>query len=140
VTAVLVIDDDEIARELLGSTLEQAGFSVVSLPSAIGATRMLHAGQIDAVVLDVVMPAMSGDRLADLLRNNPRFANLAVVLVSGEGVSELAALARRVGADAIVNKREIREKLAATVTEALGKRGVTGTGVARRHASGERGD
>jgi CheY-like chemotaxis protein len=116
---VLVIDDDEIARELLGSELEQAGFEVLSLPSPIGASRVIQAHDVNAVVLDVVMPAMSGDRLAALLRNNPRFANLALVLVSSQGAVELHKLAATVGADAVVSKKDIRKVLADSVLNAL---------------------
>lgn len=116
---VLVIDDDEIARELLGSELKQAGFEVLSLPSPIGASRMIQEHDVRAVVLDVVMPAMSGDRLVTLLRNNPRFSNLALVLVSGQGMPELHRLAALVGADGVVNKKDIRKALVDSVLSAL---------------------
>jgi CheY-like chemotaxis protein len=119
---VLVIDDDDIARELLGSELEQAGFEVFSLPSPIGASRVIQTNEVNAVVLDVVMPAMTGDRLVALLRHNPRFSKLALVLVSGEATVELQKLAKLVGADGVVNKKDIRKELASTVQGALRKR------------------
>jgi CheY-like chemotaxis protein len=118
-TRVLVIDDDEIARELLVSVLEKAGFQVFSLPSPIGATRVIQFHDVTAIVLDVVMPALSGDRLTTLLRHNPRFAKLAVVLVSGDAGVELSKLAAKVGADAVVSKKDIRQSLARSVNEAL---------------------
>ncbi len=116
---VLVIDDDEIARELLASELKRAGVQVLTLPSPIGATRMIQESEVDAVVIDVVMPAMRGDRLASLLRNNPRFAKLALVLISGDNSIELQELASAVGADALVNKKFIRGTLAPAVTAAV---------------------
>jgi CheY-like chemotaxis protein len=119
---VLVIDDDEIARELLGSELEKAGFEVFSLPSPIGASRLIQINDVDAVVLDVMMPAMSGDRLATLLRQNKRFSNVAVVLVSGKGAAELSKLASAVGADAVVSKGDIRQSLAQSVAKAMRSR------------------
>jgi CheY-like chemotaxis protein len=125
---VLVIDDDAIARELLSHELEKSGMEVLSLPSAIGASRLIQSRDVDAVVLDVVMPAMSGDKLATLLRHNPRFSKLVVVLVSGEDEVQLKQLARAVGADAVVNKKEIRQTLASTVKRAMGKRSAPGGG------------
>lgn len=116
---VLVIDDDEIARELLSEELEKAGFDVSVLASAIGASRLIRAKEVDALVLDVNMPAMSGDKLATLLRQNPRFSALAVVLVSGADTTKLGHIASAVGADAVVNKKDIRRDLARTVSEAL---------------------
>ena len=116
---VLVIDDDEIARELLASELKQAGVEVLTLQSPIGATRMIQESEVDAVVIDIVMPALRGDRLASLLRHNPRFANLALILISGDNSVELQQLASAVGADALVNKKFIRGTLASTVTAAV---------------------
>jgi CheY-like chemotaxis protein len=116
---VLVIDDDEIACELVASELKQAGVQVYTLPSPIGASRMIQESEVDAVVIDVVMPAMRGDRLASLLRHNPRFANLAVILISGDNSVALQELASTVGADALVNKKFIRGKLAPTVVAAV---------------------
>jgi CheY-like chemotaxis protein len=118
-TRVLVIDDDDIARELLASVLEKAGFQVFLLPSPIGATRVIQVNEVSAIVLDVVMPALSGDRLTTLLRHNPRFKKLAVVLVSGDSDVELSKLASTVGADAVVSKKDIRQSLAAAVNKAL---------------------
>jgi PleD family two-component response regulator len=116
---VLVIDDDEVARELLGSELEKAGYEIFSLPSPFGASRLIQVNDVDAVVLDVMMPAMSGDRLATLLRQNKRFSKVAVVLVSGKGAAELSRLAAAVGADAVVSKGDIRQTLAQSVTKAI---------------------
>jgi CheY-like chemotaxis protein len=96
----------------------------LSLPSAIGASRLIQSHGVDAVVLDVVMPALSGDKLVTLLRHNPRFSKLAVVLVSGEDPVRLNELALMVGADGVVSKNEIRQTLAATVFKALDRRSV----------------
>jgi CheY-like chemotaxis protein len=122
---VLVIDDDDIARELVASTLQNDGHTVFSLPSAIGATREIFQNSIDAVVLDVVMPNIDGDKLARLLRQNSKGKGLAIVLVSSRPIDELRALAVSAQADAVVSKSEIRSQLAETlrrVGEARGKK------------------
>ena len=119
---VLVIDDDDIARELLASTLQQAGYEVTELPSAIGASRVISQRSIDAVVLDVMMPNISGDKLAKLLRQNTNGSRLAIVLVSGRSIAELEALAAAAGADAVVSKQAIRSDLAPAVRRACSKR------------------
>ena len=58
VSRVLLIDDDDIAREYLASLLRDAGHEVFELPSPIGATRTILSEGIEAVVLDVIMPDM----------------------------------------------------------------------------------
>lgn len=107
----LVIDDDDIARELIVSVLESGGYDTYDLPSPIGATQAIIDRGIDIVVLDLFMPAMSGDKLAKMLRSNPRLRSLTIVLVSSCAVSELQGLAASVKANAVVSKDEIRTRL-----------------------------
>jgi DNA-binding response OmpR family regulator len=122
---ILVIDDDDIARELLASTLEEQGHDVFELPSAIGASREIYRNGIDAVVLDVMMPDINGDKLARLLRNNTRGKNLAIVLVSSRPVEELQILASLATADAVVAKERIRIDLGRAVNRACEARGLS---------------
>ena len=114
----LVIDDDDIARELLASTLRDGGYETFELPSPIGATQMIFNQGIDIVILDVMMPALSGDKLAKMLRANPRLQKLTIVLVSSCGADQLRELAARVGADAVVAKRDVRKSLLSAVAGA----------------------
>ncbi|MET0339800.1 MAG: response regulator [Polyangiales bacterium] len=116
---VLVIDDDELARAFLVELLIAEGFTVRHTASTIGVTNQLIKDRIDVVVLDVMMPAIRGDRLAALLRKNNQLRGLGVVLVSSHPPEELAALASEVDAAAVVGKREAREELAAAVLKAV---------------------
>jgi CheY-like chemotaxis protein len=115
---VLVIDDDEIARELLVSILRDGAHDVFDLPSPIGATQLIASRGIDVVVLDLMMPALSGDKLAKMLRSNPRLRGLGIVLVSSCDIRELEELAARVNANAVVSKRHVRENLLSAVASA----------------------
>ena len=108
---VLVIDDDDVARELVASTLERLGYKVFGLPTAIGATRLIFQRAIEAVVIDVMLPDMDGDKLARLLRENSRGSKLAIVLISSRPVEELQRLAATARADAVVPKSDIRTRL-----------------------------
>ena len=108
---VLVIDDDDIARELLVSVLRSGGHDTHDLPSPIGATQAIIDRSIEVLVIDLFMPAMSGDKLAKMLRANPRLRKLAIVLVSGSDVTELTGLASSVNWDAVVSKADIRTRL-----------------------------
>lgn len=122
---ILVIDDDEIAREYVASTLASAGNVVFQLPSAIGATRVISHEHIDVVILDVMMPELDGDKLARLLRESRHHANLAIILISGRSAAELEPLAVAAGADAVLSKSDVRSKLASTVRAAHRGRSVS---------------
>src|SRR6478609_9453722 len=101
---ILIIDDDDIVRELLCSTLKRKGHEVHDLATAIGATRVIFEQDIDAVVVDVNLPDISGDKLARVLRQNSRGAALAIVLVSSLPIDELKALALLAQADGVLSK------------------------------------
>ena len=105
---VLVVDDSDIARAEMKRLLSEAGMTVLTLASPIGATRAILDGNVEVVVIDVLMPGMRGDRLAALFRSNPRFKTLGVVLVSGEPPSELRRLLEETGASAVVPKSDMR--------------------------------
>jgi len=114
---VLVIDDYDAAREYMTRLLTAAGFVVFSQSSPIGATRMIVRERINVVVIDLHMPAIRGDKLVALFRQNPRFKNLGLVLVSGVAESELETLGRAVSADAIVPKRSLDSSLVTEVSK-----------------------
>ena len=104
-----MIDDCEVARTEMVECLRRGRFSASGLESPIGATRVLVDQAIDVVVIDVQMPSMRGDRLAALFRDNPRFADLGVILVSGGDVAALDALGRAARADAVLPKAKLDE-------------------------------
>jgi CheY-like chemotaxis protein len=119
---ILIIDDDDIARELLSSTLKQSGHEVFELATAIGATRSIFEHDIEAVVVDVNLPDISGDKLARVLRQNSRGSKLGIVLVSSRPIEELRALAKVCQADAVVSKSDIRSRLETAVQQACQRR------------------
>jgi CheY-like chemotaxis protein len=114
-TRALVIDDDDIARELIVSILQEGGYETFDLPSPIGATQTIIGERIDLVILDLIMPGLSGDKLAKMLRDNPRLSRLSIVLVSSSSIAELRAIAASVRADAVISKTDIRRNLLPTL-------------------------
>jgi CheY-like chemotaxis protein len=119
---ILLIDDDDIVRELLSSLLLGAGHQVWELPSPIGATRTILNERIEIVILDIFMPLMDGDKSAKMLRENPRLRDLGIILVSSCEEERLQKLAERVGADAIVSKSEVRTRLIQVVGRVRSRR------------------
>ncbi|WP_438008852.1 response regulator [Sorangium sp. So ce321] len=119
---VLVIDDDDIAREAMCAVLVKAGFYVFELATPIGATSVIKRDGITAVALDINMPTINGDKLAKLLRENAQLANLGIVLVSGCDIEQLSALGEKVGADGIVSKSKLHVALAPAIERAVAAR------------------
>ena len=79
---VLVADDSPHLVLLYRAVLEDAGFEVVSVSNGMAAIAAVENGDVDAAVLDVLMPGVSGDAIADRLRQtNPK---LPVLLMTGD--------------------------------------------------------
>lgn len=93
---VLVVDDDEWVRELLVSTLLDAGYHVSTASSAEEALAKLYSASFDLVLSDVKMPGMDGITLSRFL--STAYPHLPVVLVTGQGDSDLARAALQQGA------------------------------------------
>ena len=87
--AVLVVDDDEGLRAELRSTLEADGYFVVEARNGKEALDVLHSvagAAVRLMVLDLVMPCMSGWEAVDLLRLDPGLSHLPVLVTSGTPV------------------------------------------------------
>jgi len=81
-TRILVADDDRHLAELLRATLEEAGFEAVSAHSGLAAAALIEREDFDLFVLDVLMPGMSGDALADLIHQLE--PDVPVLLMTGD--------------------------------------------------------
>jgi CheY-like chemotaxis protein len=108
---VLVIDDCDVARTVMCELLREAWFAVFEEDTAIGATRVIMQKSIRAVILDVGMPGLTGDKLVELLRRTPRLQGLVIVLVSALEPEELERLALETRADAVLSKRHLEFEL-----------------------------
>src|SRR5688500_8781652 len=87
--AVLVVDDDEDIRSELRSVLEYVQYFVLEAEDGTEALDILRAGAAQAsrlIVLDLVMPCMSGWELVDLLRRDPSLSRIPVLVMSGTPV------------------------------------------------------
>jgi two-component system OmpR family response regulator len=114
-TAVLVIDDDETARLVVRDTLQQAGFTVHTSATPIGATRLVREHGVSVVVCDLNMPAMRGDALARLFRGSKALQHVRLVLISGAGQDQLDAIARDGVVDAALSKDALAQALVPTL-------------------------
>lgn len=116
---IMIVDDSEISLEITKHTLESAGHEVVALKSPLGLTAALYRQAPDLLLLDVDMPALSGEKVAELVKSNPRFGGTRVVLYSSRSSDELKDAAARCGADGYAQKTGQANELLATVNQLL---------------------
>ena len=85
---VLVIDDDEISRYLVRSHLAGAAFDVREAVGPVEGLRDARAERPDAIVLDLVMPEMSGFDVLARLKEDPATMDIPVVVLTSKALSD----------------------------------------------------
>jgi CheY-like chemotaxis protein len=108
---ILVIDDNAVVLEMTRSTLEMAGFRVLTRDRSVGAISIILAEQPDLVLLDVNMPNVSGDSLADVLSRTRSTRGIVVVLYSSLPVNALRMKAVAAGAQGYIQKTSAQAEL-----------------------------
>ena len=89
---ILVVDDEPDIRRALRRLLEARGFAVVEAGTSAEGTAQAAAGEIDAVVCDIMMPGGSGLEFFDLLREtHPNLARRFVFLTAAAKEPEVSA-------------------------------------------------
>ncbi|HEX6263239.1 MAG TPA: response regulator [Actinomycetota bacterium] len=81
---ILLVEDDDSVRQLVRVTLELHDFDVVEASGAAEGLELLERHRPDAIVLDLMMPGMGGERLLTQLRAAPATRDTPVVVVSGK--------------------------------------------------------
>ena len=91
---ILVIDDDPVLLAVVGDYLKEAGFTVSTADCGIYSNNVIYGNNPpDLIVLDVIMPLMSGAKKAKLLKQREKSANIPIILMSSKEEQELKAIA-----------------------------------------------
>jgi len=101
---VLVVDDDPVVLETTRLRLVRAGWDVETRSQALGTAQWIAEHRPDVVLLDVGMPAVSGDVIAEVLRQSGLVNNVALILHSGLSLEELGELQASSGAVGAIQK------------------------------------
>lgn len=103
---LLVEDDDSLANVYL-ARLEVEGFQVKRVPNGEDALASAVEFKPDLVLLDVMMPKVSGFDVLDILRNTPETANLKIVMLTALSQENDKARADQLGADDYLVKSQV---------------------------------
>jgi len=96
---VLLVDDNEDARELLGGLLELQGYQIEVASDATGALAIAERWKPEVVVLDLGLPEVDGWELARMLRQLPGLAGARIVALTGYGSEHDRVRSREAGID-----------------------------------------
>jgi CheY-like chemotaxis protein len=83
---VLIIEDEEDAAELFAEMMRVSGFQVFKTSSSRPAIELMTANKPDVVILDIMMPEISGMDILRRMRNDPELSRIPVVVVSAKSM------------------------------------------------------
>jgi DNA-binding response OmpR family regulator len=116
---VLIVDDDQLQLELMERSLRLEGFQVATSSSVFGVSNIMRSFSPDVMLIDVHIPALSGDQLLSLARRNAP-EGTKFVLYSSCDEWRLRALARETNADGWISKSADGPAVAKKLREVCG--------------------
>lgn len=116
---ILVVDDDPTVRQVLSLQLESDGHQVSAAVDGDSGLEAVQEQHPDLVVLDVMMPGLSGWDVLQRLRSEPGSARLPVLLLTARDVPDDRRRGYELGASAVLSKSYRPQELTDTV-DAIG--------------------
>ncbi|HET6818829.1 MAG TPA: response regulator [Mycobacteriales bacterium] len=112
---VLVVDDDDVIRQLITVNLELEGFDVVTAVDGQDALDKVKDARVQVITLDVMMPRLDGWETAARLRDDPDTSHIKVVLLSARAQEADLQRGEKIGVDAYLTKPFDPDELIDTV-------------------------
>jgi sigma-B regulation protein RsbU (phosphoserine phosphatase) len=103
-SSLLIVDDEELNREGLARRLRRHGYAVTLAQSGREAIELLGEHRFDLVLLDIMMPGMTGMEVLKFLRRIDSLINLPIIMVTAKGESQDMVEALELGANDYVTK------------------------------------
>lgn len=113
---ILIIEDDKEINNLLCKALNKQGFITKSAYTGPEGLNMLKSESFDIVLLDIMLPYKSGDRLLSELR---LFSNIPVIVISAKENTQIKIDLLRLGADDYITKPFDIDEVAARIEASL---------------------
>ena len=116
---ILVVDDSPFIQELVKDILTRSGFEATTAMNGHEAMVAIGEDPPDLVLLDIIMPEMSGYQVCRLIRNDERLKALPVVMMTAKDTQKDRFWGLEVGADAYITKPIEEQSLLETVSSLL---------------------
>ena len=116
---VLVVDDEEMTRNLLRLMLERTGFEILEAEDGLKALEMVTEHLPDVLLLDVMMPNMDGFAVCEAVRNQVETADIPIILLSARTSEDFVQRGLEAGANRYLGKPIGRDELVRTLREVL---------------------
>jgi two-component system, chemotaxis family, chemotaxis protein CheY len=116
---ILIVDDSESIRELVGFTLESAGYGVEKGSDGADALRLLDGRDLDLVITDLNMPNMDGIQFIREVRRTEGYETIPILVLTTESQQGPKEEAKAAGATGWIVKPFVQDKLLETVRKVI---------------------
>jgi two-component system alkaline phosphatase synthesis response regulator PhoP len=116
---ILVVDDEATLLSILCMVLEKAGYQVITAEDGVEALKLLYGQRFDLVLLDDMLPHLSGGEVCQKIKNDPDYATIPVILYSAGARVRDSSYIRQVKADAAICKPFKPHEMVKTVEQYL---------------------
>ena len=79
---ILLVEDEEVFIEMFGNKLKQDGYDITCAQNGAWGIKEALAGSFDLIIMDMVMPAMSGEEMLNKLKLDDETKNIPIVVLS----------------------------------------------------------
>jgi twitching motility two-component system response regulator PilG len=110
-----VVDDSPTIRKLVEITLRREGFAVVFAENGITTLAALTRHAPSLIILDIMLPAINGYQICQVVKRHPRCRDIPVIMLSGKDGAFAKVRGRMVGASEYLTKPFTPSELLATV-------------------------
>jgi CheY-like chemotaxis protein len=102
---ILLVEDSNTTRQAIKSALSKEGFSVIEAMDGIEAMKFIAEQNIDLIILDLYMKGIDGLKVLSVLKTNPKWKEVPVIVCSGHDTQEVKDKVMNAGADEFLSKR-----------------------------------
>jgi CheY-like chemotaxis protein len=120
---ILIVEDQAMIVNMLRMRLEANDYEVITAGDGQEGLEKAHKENPSLIILDIMLPKMNGYKVCQLLKSDPKYNHIPIIISSGRTPQEIRKVSKEVGADAYVNKPFQAEALLSKMKELLEKKG-----------------
>ena len=114
---IMLIDDSRTIRRSAETMLAREGCEVITANDGFEALALIHKHEPDLIFVDIMMPRLDGYQTCAIVKNNDRFRNTPVIMLTSKDGLFDKARGRIVGSDQYLTKPFTRDELLAAVRD-----------------------
>ena len=121
---LLIIDDEKDFVDTLTERLEAKGYEIIKAFDGIDGLNKAHAARPDLILLDIMMPEMSGFDVCEKLKVDEQYKNIPIIMLTAKFQPSDIEFGKEMGAEAYLTKPIELDELSSKISELLKEKGI----------------